>query len=678
MKGKRLSRRDFLKIAGASTAIALPAISGYGMYLSAQGEFPPIYTPYISSAQESSRISELDGTSPILLLMNERSDNPFGAYLEEILRAEGLNCFHLVDISAIDKMVLQPYDILILAEGLINTNQAEILEQFVVQGGRIISMRPDPRLYPLLGVEKVVGILSDGYLKTDLSHPASNGINPYTLQFHGDADLYKLTGAVPVAWLYHDREVASSYPAVTINQYGNGLAAMWAYDLAKSIAYMRQGNPARANQDLDGLNGIRTVDLFVDWIDLDRISIPQADEQQRLFINLLTLLSQGKRPLPRIWYFPEDENSILIATGDSHMNPAPFIEEVFSRFDRFQGHMTVYYSPLILNDIGRMMRRAFFFAEDHFPEINNIIGDKYTSPTPLMVADWRKRGHEFALHPYVEESLERGWNLYWKEFTGRGYGPVPPTVRTHRILWSGWVETARVQASYGIRMNMDYYHVGPSLKNQTGEWVYGHLTGSGRPMKFIDDQGRILNIFQQLTQIADEHLIPLDVPGWGGWPHLNPAEAVEVAKYLFSRSVKYGDYCAIAAQFHVDPFQVGGEVAEKASTFLEGTLSCAQELGIPIWSAHEWLDFTEAKHDTTLAGFVWDSDSYRLRFEMLPNVSNKLEIALMIPATHDDKQISTILFDNTNMPYYYRTVGGVEYACVHVELQPHKVDVAYL
>lgn len=677
MKGKRLSRRDFLKIAGASTAIALPAISGYGMYLSAQGEFPPIYTPYISSAQESSRISELDGTSPILLLMNERSDNPFGAYLEEILRAEGLNCFHLVDISAIDKMVLQPYDILILAEGLINTNQAEILEQFVVQGGRIISMRPDPRLYPLLGVEKVVGILSDGYLKTDLSHPASNGINPYTLQFHGDADLYKLTGAVPVAWLYHDREVASSYPAVTINQYGNGLAAMWAYDLAKSIAYMRQGNPARANQDLDGLNGIRTVDMFVDWIDLDRISIPQADEQQRLFINLLTLLSQGKRPLPRIWYFPEDKNGILIATGDSHANPAPFIERVFDLFDRYKSHMTVYYSPVILSDLNRTLHKTRFFVSDHLPGLGNLLRQRFKSPTPGDVMRWRERGHEFALHPYVEESLESGWNVYWKEFTGRGYGPVPPTVRTHRVLWNGWVETARIQASFGIRMNLDFYHVGPSLKNQVGEWVYGHLTGSGRPMKFIDEQGRILNIYQQLTQIADEHLIPLDVPGWGGWPNLNPAEAVDVAKYLLDRSVIYGDYCAIAGQFHVDPFQIGGEVAEKALGFLEGTLSYAKELGIPIWSTQEWLNFTDARHDATLGGVRWDQQSKRLDFEFSPKASSEHEITLMVPIRHNNRYLVNIQVDQVNTPYFDRAVGGVEYACIKVNALPHKCFATY-
>ena len=285
--------------------------------------------------------------------------------------------------------------------------------------------------------------------------------------------------------------------------------------------------------------------------------------------------------------------------------------------------MSVYYSPVIVNNIGRAVRKTRFWITDNVPLAGEILGDAYSSPTPDQVAGWRERGHEFALHPYVDESLEAGWDLYWKEFTGRGYGPVPPTVRTHRVLWSGWTETARVQASYGMRMNMDYYHVGPSLQKKSGEWVYGHLTGSGRPMKFIDEKGKILNIYQQLTQLTDEHMIPLDVPGWGGWPGLSPAEAVEVSKYLLDRSVKNGDYCAIAGQFHIDPFQIGGEVAEKASAFLEGTLSYAQELGVPIWSAQEWLSFTETRHDATLGDVRWDRVSKRLEFQSSPNPSGE-------------------------------------------------------
>lgn len=661
-----------MKIAGAGTAGA--ALAGYGVYRSADGETPFAASPY--TPDERATISSLNGSAPVLLLLNSQSSNPFGAFLEEILLAEGLNSFHVAQVAEIDEGLLEPYDIVILAEGALNRQQIEIMEGFVFRGGRLLSMRPDPGLASLLGVESISGSLGEGYLKIEPGHPAAAGINTATLQFHGEASLFRLAGASPIAWLYQDRETAADLPAIAVNQYGGGMAALWAFDLAKSIAYTRQGNPAAANRDLDSLNGVRTVDMFVDWIDLDRISIPQADEQQRLLVNLLTVMSQGKRPLPRIWYFPEGKKTILVATGDSHMNPTAYVEDVLDTFDQYGGHMSVYYTPELVDDFGRAIRRAVFFFEDYVPGVKSLLGDKH-SPTPAKVSEWRERGHEIGLHPYVEESLKAGWERYWEEFTGKGYGPVSATVRTHRVLWSGWVETARVQAAYGIRMNMDYYHVGPSLQKPNGEWVYGHLTGSGRPMKFIDENGRLLEIYQQLTQIADEHLLPMDVPGWGGWPGLSPGEAVEVAKYLFDRSINHGDYCAIGSQFHIDPFQVGGEPAEKAAQFLDGTLRYAQEQGIPIWSAEEWLEFTQLRHDSTMQEMVWEPDAGRLGFSLLSKNDRDLTLEIMVPLRHNGQEISIIQVDGADSPYQNRVVGGVEYACVHVASPSHQFMISY-
>ncbi|HSQ40112.1 MAG TPA: hypothetical protein VLM78_08110, partial [Anaerolineales bacterium] len=500
--------------------------------------------------------------------------------------------------------------------------------------------------------------------------------NPSSMQIHGESHLYALAGAQAIAWLYADRETATEDPAITVNVFGEGLAVAFAFDLAKSIALMRQGNPKLIDQDNDGLPGVRTVDKFAGWIDLDRIHIPQADEQQRLFVNILAQLNNG--PLPRRWYFPGEEKSVLIATGDSHMNPANFIEDVLTRVEARGGHFSVYYSPQIVSDIGRAERLARFWLTDNVQLISEILGDEFGSPTPLMVESWRARGHEIALHPYVDTELEGGWLEYWKEFTGRGYAPVPHTVRTHRVLWSGWTESARWQASLGIHMNFDYYHVGPSMQKKNGEWPNGHLTGSGRPMKFIDEQGRILDIYQQLTQIADEHLIPMDVPGWGGWPGLTSQQAVEVSKYILDRSVKDGDYCAICGQFHVDPFQVGGEPAEKGGIFLEGTLDYAKELGVPIISGEEWLAFTDLRHDANFADVTWDANASTLTFRLLPPNQTDSTLTVLLPVFHAGKTLTSVSMDGVSSLVDTRLVlGGAEYALVIVSAQEHALQAIY-
>lgn len=670
MKRKPLSRRDFLKLAGVGTAVIVPSTLGIGVYRTALGEFPPEQSPYV----EIIHTTNLDGSVPILLVVNKESDNPFGIYFTEIMRAEGLNCFDTTDLSTLQPVSLEKYDVVILAETPLDVAQAEMFEAFVAQGGRLVGMKNANSMEAVFGVKRSEGSLSKGYIKTESSHLASKGINSSTMQLHDDADLYDLSGAQPIAYLYSDRETATEHPAIAINKFGEGSAVLFAFDLAKSITYMRQGNPKRANQDIDGLDGVRSVDMFVDWIDLERIQIPQADEQQRLFVNILTQLSQ--RPLPRLWYFPEDKKSVLIATGDSHMNPANFIEDVLTRVEARGGHFTVYYTPQIVDDIGRAARWSRFWLTDYVPLVSNLLGEEFGSPTPLMVEDWRTRGHEITLHPYVETGLDE-WELYWKEFTGRGYAPLSQTVRTHRILWTGWMETARVQASYGMRMNFDYYHVGPSLQKKNGEWSNGHLTGSGRPMKFIDEQGRIIDLYQQLTQIADEHLIPMDVPGWGGWPQFTAQEAVEVSIDLLDRSVN-GDYCAIGGQFHVDPFQLGGVPAEKGRILLEGTLDYANQLGVPILSAQEWLDFTDLRHDADFKNVVWDSNASTLTFNLLPPEQPENTLTILLPTQYADKALSTTSVDSVTTPISNRLVlGDTEYALIIVSAQEQSITLKY-
>ncbi len=667
---RKITRRDFLKLAGAGAAVT--AVAGYGVFQESNGEPIVERSPYVQNMHTASP----DGSVPILLIMNQDAENRFGIYLTEILRAEGVNSFHTADLSALQSVALEKYDIIILAETLLNDSQAEIFEGYVARGGRLVSMKPAEGVESVFGLERSVGTLSKAYLRTESNHPAATGINPATLQFHGTADLYNLIGAEVIAWLYTDRDTASENPAIAINHFGEGLAVAFAFDLAKSIALMRQGNPELSNQDLDGLEGNRTVDMFVGWIDLERIEIPQADEQQRLFVNILTQLS--KRPLPRLWYFPEDKKSVLIATGDSHSNPATFIEDVLTRVEDRGGHMTVYYSPQIVSDAGRAARWTRFWLTDHVPFVSDILGDEFGSPTPFMVDDWRARGHEITLHPYVDDDLEDGWQLYWKEFTGRGYAPLSQTVRTHRILWTGWMETARVQAAYGMRMNFDYYHVGPSLQKKNGEWVNGHLTGSGRPMKFIDEQGRIIDLYQQLTQLTDEHLIPMDVPGWGGWPNLSAEQAIDVSKYLLDSSVKHNDYCAIGGQFHIDPFQLGGDPAEKGGVFLEGTLDYAQQSGVPILSAQEWLDFTDLRHDTNFVDMIWDSNASTLTFNLLPRNPADATLTVLLPARHAEKSISALSLDDVTTSYSARlVVGNVEYVQVILSAQEHALKVTY-
>ena len=106
-----------------------------------------------------------------------------------------------------------------------------------------------------------------------------------------------------------------------------GKAIAFTYDLAKSIIYTRQGNPAWAGQERDGQSPdtlkrsvlmVYLQDSGADWVDFNKIAIPQADEQQRLLANIIIQNNLHRKPLPRFWYLPRSLKAAIVMTGDDH------------------------------------------------------------------------------------------------------------------------------------------------------------------------------------------------------------------------------------------------------------------------------------------------------------------------------------------------------------------------
>ena len=195
--------------------------------------------------------------------------------------------------------------------------QASMFDLWVNAGGNLIAMRPDEDLYTLLGLTDDGGTatLANVYLQFNTSSGPAAGLVAETIQFHGDADKVTLSGATGVATLFADASTATLNPAVTLRSVGanGGQAAAFLFDLARSVVLTRQGNPAWSGQDRDGIAPVRSNDFFYgakaddplpDWIDITKIHIPQADEQQRLLANLILHVNADRKPLPRFWYFP--------------------------------------------------------------------------------------------------------------------------------------------------------------------------------------------------------------------------------------------------------------------------------------------------------------------------------------------------------------------------------------
>ena len=197
------------------------------------------------------------GQPPILLIVNSGSTNPFGPYLAEILRAEGLNSFTVAQLSTVTATTLNNAAVVVLAETALSGGQATLLNNYVAGGGRLVAMRPDPQLALALGITPAGSSTTEGYFAINAATTFADGFPTATLPFHGQATNFNPAGGSTVlATLYTNASTATSFPAVV----KSGRTVTWAYDLARSIVYTRQGNPANAS-DRDGLAPFRTEDL---------------------------------------------------------------------------------------------------------------------------------------------------------------------------------------------------------------------------------------------------------------------------------------------------------------------------------------------------------------------------------------------------------------------------------
>ena len=420
---------------------------------------------------------------PILVVTSGSST--FGKYYAEILRTEGFNSFAVADIATVTAVSLAAYDVVLLAKMPLDSAQVTMLTNWVSGGGNLIAMAPDPQLASLLGIVPVSSTLSNGYLLVDTATIPGNGIVNQTIQFHGTADRYNLNGATRLATLFSSASVTTGNPALTLRSMGSGKAAAFTYDLAASIVYTRQGNPAWATQERDGFAPIRANDKFYgnavgdvkpDWIDLNKVAIPQADEQQRLLANLILHMNASKKPLPRFWYFPNGKKAVVIMSGDDHGNGG-----TAARFEQFKAA-----SPPGCSVANWECVRGTSYI--------------YTS-TPLsntQAAQYDSEGFEIGLHidtgcaDFDAVSLESiyaqqvpAWQAKYSSL------PAPTTQRHHCSVWSDWASGAAVQFNHGMRLDTSFNFWPPSWVNN----VPGLFTGSAMPMRFARLDGSFADVY---------------------------------------------------------------------------------------------------------------------------------------------------------------------------------------
>jgi hypothetical protein len=561
---------------------------------------------------------------PIALVTS--SSNPYSKYLAEVLRSEGLNEFKTIDISTLSGSTLEAYDVVLLGDISVTSTQASTLSTWVDAGGNLIAMKPDSDLSSLLGITAATGgAVDNGYLKVNPATAPGAGIVSDTIQYHGSADRYSLSGAQAIATIYSNADTSTPNPAVTLRNVGTsgGQAAAFTFDLARSVVQTRQGNPAWAGTERDGQSPIRSDDMFfggssaTDWINLSKAAIPQADEQQRLLANLIQVMNRDKKPLPRFWYFPRSTKAVVIATGDDHGNGG-----TAGRFDQYDAN-----SP----------------ASCTVPDWTCYRSSSYVYPgTPLSdsaAVSYTNKGFEVGIHPstncanYTPSSIAAVYAnqlASWK--SSLPSVPSPKTNRLHCIAFSDWSSQPKVELANGMRMDTNYYY-------WPGSWVQnrpGFMTGSGMPMRFADTDGSMIDIYQAMTQMTDE-----SGQAYPFTPNTLLDNALGSAGY----------YGAFTANMHTDSATIPQNDALIAS---------AKTRGVPIVSGKQMLDWIDGRNGSTYSSINWNANT--LSFTVGVGTGANGLTGMLPTAGPNGTQLTSITRAGTPLTYTSSTIKGLEYA----------------
>lgn len=556
------------------------------------------------------------GSGPILLITS--AGNPFTQYYGEILRAEGLNAFATADIGAVTSTLLAGHDVAILGQIPLTQAQADVLAAWVNAGGNLIAMRPDQKLAGLLGLTSLGTTLADQYLQVNTASGPGVGIVGQTIQFHDVADRYSLNGATAIATLYSDAVTATTSPAVTLRSVGTGRAAAFTYDLAKSVIFTRQGNPLWAGQERDGQVPVRPNDLFFpDYVNLDKVAIPQADEQQRLLANMIIQMGLSKKPMPRFWYLPSGLKAAIVHTLDDH-NTASGTRDSFDK--------------LILNSSANCVVNDWACHRATLWAFGNI------SLTDAQAATYHAQGFELGAHvdtgctvnftSFAE--LDAHYAAQLPQFQTKYPSlPAQTTHRVHCIVWSDWLTHARVLLSRGIRYSMDYYY-------WPDTWVNGRaglFTGSGFPMRFADTDGTAIDVYQGVSQLVNEN----------GLPYPSATNA------MLDRALGPEGYYGL----------FGTHDDYRETTFLDNIIGAATSRNVPIISAKQALTWLDGRNASSFDAISWSTNT--LNFSVTAG-SGALNLRAMLPANTSTNSLSALTRNSTPVAFTLQTIKGISYA----------------
>jgi hypothetical protein len=569
---------------------------------------------------------------PFLLVVDTSAENRFSSYIREILDVEGYLAREDLDLGAapLTAQALADRDLVVVANVPLKTDAVKLLSDFVASGGNLVALRPPREMGALFGLKPSTGInkrVRDQYVELEREHPLATGVPAPTLQFNGEADIYLPAGADTLAWLSGEFGRKTGYPAVVTHQSpAGGKTAAFTYDLAASTVLFHQGRPENASDgpraDSDGDDRWIPNDLFVGHLDARLKYVPQADVHQDLLVRILNWMFG--LPVPRLWYFPHGTPAIAYLNGDSDEMVLDDYLKVVDTVERFGG------------------RYALYILQEHHALLD-----------PELQRDLQRRGHALGHHIVLEwltgiDEAKRQFDAEFESFRQR-YGYTPLSNRGHCLIWPGWTKLAEWLAAIGVRMDQDFI--------PRRFYRHGYINGSALPVKFMTQEGTILDLYEQNTHITDdgsEFDEKFLVSGY------TRQDVLDVAYAMLDDCVeKY--HGVFQASFHPHL------TVERVMWLLEAVVKRCWERNVPMIGADEWVRFNDARRAVRFEPLKWLADLKRLTFTIRSKAAIE-GLPVLLPAQHDGAFLTAVRVNGEVAAPASRYFKSMRYALLDLDL----------
>jgi len=377
--------------------------------------------------------------------------------------------------------------------------------------------------------------------------------------------------------------------------------------------------------------GASPSDPQPDWVDPGKIIIPQADEQQRLLANLITLDPPSGIPLPHFWYLPRGLKAAVVMTGDDH--------GAGGTVKRLKGYQRKSPEGCSLEnwDCVRATSNIFVGA----------------IPTDKAVA-LANQGFEIGLHVYTgcvdwpthvvrkidgsvgseidRDSMNAIYNKQLAAFAAR-YPGVPPPVsnRIDCVTWGDYDSQPQVELDQGIRFDTNYYYW-PS------KWVQnrpGLFTGSGMPMRFARRDGALVDVYQAATQLTDESN--------QDYPH--------TFDVLLQNALGPPEFFGV--------FTVNMHNDRPKSAGADAIIAAALEHHIPVVSAAQMLRWLDGRDASSFENIKWANGELSFTIQVGAG-GNKLQA--LIPMKAKAGSLTGLTLNGAALKFGQERIAGIDYA----------------